>query len=170
MTAVFSDCGRYRYRLDRELPYALGSFGRVVFACLNPSIAGRVIAGKEITDPSATRLAGFTRSWGYGAFTIVNVFGYIATDPAALTKLASETAVGPDNIRHIREAIDGAALVVAAWGSSYPSTLAVNVEGARDWLMLQGPVHHLGLTKSGDPKHPLYLRGDTQPTRWDVAA
>lgn len=148
----------------------LGSFGRVVFCCLNPSIAGRVVAGREITDPSATRMAGFTRSWGYAAFTIVNVFGYITTDPAALTKLTSEAAVGPDNLWHVREAIAGAALVVAAWGSSYPKALAVNVQGARDWLMLQGPVHHLGLTKNGDPKHPLYLPATTQPTLWELAA
>lgn len=167
MTAVFSDCGLYRYRLDRQLDVPLlGPGGRVVFVCLNPSIAGRVIAGKEISDPSATRMQGFTESSGFDAFTIVNLFGRVSTDPDNLAAMDLAEAIGPENDRHIKVAITGAALVVPAWGSSYPKALAARPAAVLDMLRAAGPVHHIGLTKSGDPRHPLYVRGDTEPVRW----
>jgi hypothetical protein len=28
------------------------------------------------------------------------------------------------------------------------------------------PLHVLGLTKDGHPKHPLYLKGDLEPVSW----
>lgn len=170
VTAVFSDCGRYRYRLDRDVPSLHGWGGRVVFVCLNPSIAGRVVAGKEVGDPSATRMEGFARSWGYESFTIVNLFARVSTDPRNLIDLDRVEAVGPANDLHIEQAARWAALVVAAWGSSYPKALGDRPAEVLDMLRSHREVHHLGLTKSGDPKHPLYLRGDTKPTLWREAA
>jgi hypothetical protein len=36
--------------------------------------------------------------------------------------------------------------------------------------LLLGDEHHLGLTAAGHPRHPLYLRADARPTRWEIAA
>jgi hypothetical protein len=170
MTAVFSDCGLYRYRLDRDVDAPLlGPGGRVVFCCLNPSIAGRVLAGREIGDPSATRMEGFTRSWGFTSFSIVNVFALVSTDPAVLAGMDRAEAVGPENDAYIQSAAVWADLIVAAWGSSYPKALADRVAEVLAILRSAGPVYHLGLTGNGDPRHPLRLPGSTQPTLWEAA-
>lgn len=171
MSAVFSECNRYRYRLDRQLDTPLlGPGGRVVFVGLNPSIAGRVIANKEIGDPTATRMENFTGSWGYDAFTIVNPFARVSTDPKALVGMDRDEAVGPENDRYIAEAIQDAALVVPAWGDSCPPALAGRLTDVLATLRAAGPVYHLGLTQKGNPRHPLRLLGNTEPTLWKEAA
>lgn len=167
MSALFSPCGRYRYRLDGEAEAGLLDVyvdALVLFAMLNPSKAGRVERGVEIVDPTRTRVANFTGAWGYRRFAIVNAFAHVATDPAELVGLDYAEAVGPDNDRHIAAAAAEADLIVAAWGASYPRPLARRVAETLAILTAAGPVHHLGLTKHGDPRHPLYLRADTQPS------
>lgn len=169
MTAVFSPCGLYRYRLDRDLPPALlNPAGRVLFCGLNPSKAGRVVTGREVTDPTATRMAGFTEAWGYARFTIGNAFARIATDPRELVGLSEMDAVGPDNDTHLAGAAAGADLIVACWGASYPPQLAGRIPVVLALLAADGPLHHLGVTKNGDPRHPLFLLGTTTPTRWAI--
>lgn len=161
-SAVFSEDGRYRYRLGREIEGLAVNPGMVLFAGLNPSKAGAVK-----TDPTATRMRKFTEAWGYRRFGIINLFAHVATDPRELLKLDYAEAVGPDNDRHITEAAQEATLIIAAWGSSYPKALARRVGEVLDLLEeAAGAVHHLGMTKNGDPRHPLYLRRDTVPMRW----
>ena len=145
--ATVSPCGLYRYTLwrvwDKNLPL-------VVFCLLNPSTADA-----EQEDATTRRLMGFTRAWGCGGYSLVNLFAFRATDPAALRTAADP--VGPDN----HNAIFGAALdvrvrhVVAGWG----------VHGdyrGQDRAVLKllrrtaAAVEALGLTKDGHPRHPLY--------------
>lgn len=173
MSAIFSDCGRYRYRLDGDAPCGLVQAvfgGLALFVMLNPSKAGRVENGIEAVDPTRTRAANFAAAWGYSRFAIVNLAAHVATDPKDLVALDYTDAVGPDNDRHIAEAATEAALIVAAWGASYPKALAQRIPEVLTVLTASSPVHHLGLTKDGDPRHPLYLRADTLPTPWQAAA
>jgi hypothetical protein len=67
------------------------------------------------------------------------------------------------NISAIRHAIDEADIVVCAWGNNVNDALRLCV------LKLFGshPLHHLGLTNQGEPRHPLYLRKDTKPVYWE---
>jgi len=54
---------------------------------------------------------------------------------------------------------------VAAWGT-HGAHLG---RGPAVEALLRGtglPVHHLGLTKDGHPKHPLYIGYAQQPTLW----
>ena len=143
MSAVLSADGVYRYRLDREW---IGE-GRAAWVMLNPSTADA-----ELDDPTIRRCIGFSKAWGLGALTVVNVFALRSTDPKALRGHADP--VGPANDDYLRAAIDGASIVIAAWGQSWPKPFAERV--GRVGQMLSGKAHHLGLTASGQPMHPLY--------------
>jgi hypothetical protein len=53
----------------------------VCFVLLNPSTADET---RE--DPTVRRCIGFARSLGYGALEVVNLYAYVATDPAELRR------------------------------------------------------------------------------------
>ncbi len=105
--AVFSDDGLYRYRLDRSW----GSGPPMVMLWLNPSTADA-----ESDDPTVRRGMGFARAAGCGRLVVVNLFGWRATNPAELQRVADP--VGPDNDAWIAGAVaEPAAVVVAGWGA-----------------------------------------------------
>lgn len=110
-SAVISEDGRYRYRLERE--------------------------------------------WGGARMVVVNLFAWRATKPVDLPR--GPEAVGPENDGHIVEAVREAALVVAAWGSSWPSPS--RVAHVLQLIRQNGRTPRaLGITMDLHPKHPLYLR------------
>lgn len=157
-TATLSPDGRYRYALGRRWA---DSGRRVLFVMLNPSTADATS-----DDPTIGRCVGFARAWGRDGLIVVNLYAYRATDPAALAGLGS-VAVGPENDRYLRAYASTADLVVAAWGASLPADGGdARAEHVLGILRDYADVHHLGLTKAGRPRHPLYLRGDTTPTLW----
>lgn len=143
---------------------------------LNPSTAD----DKE-DDPTIRRCRGFTNRLGLGRLVVVNLFTARATDPAEL--IALDDPVGPD----AKCAVDRA--IFDQWqggwldgeGKKFPSDVIVCAWGAchgkwPDWFKgmrqeridatidiaqtLKRPLFCLGYTKSGDPRHPLYLKGD----------
>lgn len=155
MTAVISDCGRYRYTLERE--WMTGS-GTCLFIMLNPSTADA-----EQDDPTIRRCIGFAQRWGYKRLTVGNLFAYRATDPKDLRRQTPlEVAAGPENDEWLRRLCTQAALVVAAWGShrfaSYRLPFVEPILAERS-----GGVVCLGATKAGHPRHPLYVKGDVEP-------
>lgn len=152
--AVFDSRERaYRYLLTRIWDPTKAP---VVFLMLNPSTADALE-----DDATIRRLAhpksGFARRMGAGGLVVVNLFALCSTDPRALRH--HPDPVGPLNDVFIRRATAGASTVVAAWG-------AAGVEhgrGARVVETLRGrrvPLHCLGQTSTGQPRHPLYLPGD----------
>lgn len=146
--------GLFRYELTRKWAPELG---RVTWVMLNPSTATR-----DQTDPTDAKVRKFTRAFGYGSYTIVNVSAYMATDPAELAHVDDH---GFANHLHVMAAILEADLVIAAWGASIPRSLGVTV-----WrygrTIAQANGYCLGVTKDGHPRHPLYLRDLTTPIRW----
>jgi len=151
-TAEISPCGKYRYRLAR----VWDAGGKVLVWCmLNPSTADGLV-----DDPTIRRCMAFSRGWGYTGLIVANLFAWRATKPADIPTLAA--AVGPENDRHIAEAADGRH-VIAAWGAIKPA----HAERARQVLQLlrgsAASVSCLKLTDAGQPRHPLYVRGDTKP-------
>ncbi|MGB0440996.1 MAG: DUF1643 domain-containing protein, partial [Paracoccaceae bacterium] len=53
-------------------------------------------------------------------------------------------------------------MTLAAWGVH-----GAHLDRAAQVLpLLDGPLHHLGLTKAGHPRHPLYVSYATQPQLW----
>src|SRR5687768_14824465 len=79
--ARFSDCGTYRYNLTRLWDARLI---RVCWVMLNPSTADQ-----HEDDATIRRCIGFSRSWGAGALTVVNLFAFRATQPRDLWAAAA---------------------------------------------------------------------------------
>ncbi len=151
-SAVLSNDRKYRYSLFRDWE---GAEGYVMFIGLNPSTADET---KD--DPTIRRCIGFAREWGYGALCMVNLFAFRATNPADMKEAFDP--IGKENDSTLLELADGAEIVVAAWG----------IKGS--WLNRDKEVQslipymfHLGLTKEGYPKHPLYLPKITRPIKWN---
>ena len=150
--ATISECGSYRYWLGRSRN---GGDGRVTFIMLNSSDADA-----ERDDPTIRRCLGFAEAWGKRQFVALNLFGWRDSDPMALLRCADP--IGPENDAYLLKA-EG--LVVCAWGTG--GTIRSRSWQVRQMLMASGlTLHHLGLTKHGYPKHPLYLRGDLMPMVW----
>lgn len=151
-TANISPCGRYRYTLRRVWDAALPE---VSFIMLNPSTADA-----ETDDPTIRRVVGFARSWGFGSVSVFNLFALRATDPSELfrTVKAQEETGGPENDR-VLASIPADRVVVAAWGT-WAEEFTARERYVRD--MFKGRLRCLGLTKDGHPRHPLYVRADTQ--------
>lgn len=164
-TAVFSPCRAYRYELRRVWDPSLPTVGWIM---LNPSTAT-----ETVNDPTVRRCIGFTRDWGYGGLTVRNIFALRSTDPKALK--GHPDPVGPDNDEHLaRGAASEDAWTICAWGAH--GSLNGRDREVMDLLSESGAVvHHLGLTKLGAPRHPLYLPRTAEPTvlntsRKDLAA
>ena len=154
-TAVYSACERYRYSLTRVWDPA-GQ--RVLFVMLNPSTATEVQ-----NDPTVERCERRARHLGFGGFRVVNIFAFRATDPRDLR--AAAEPIGPQNDAALTEAAGWADSIIAAWG----------VHGAHqgrgatvaDMLRATGrPLFHLGLSRQGHPRHPLYLPYAQRPEPW----
>lgn len=149
MSAIISDCGLYRYNLSRN--WGTG-YGTALFIMLNPSTADA-----ENDDPTIRRCIGFARRLGYAGLEVVNLFAFRATNPAMMK--ASTDPVGPDNRKHVIEAAERAGVIIAAWGANGKQN--GQDDEVLGWLSNK-PVSALGLTKDGIPRHPLYLRSDSE--------
>ena len=154
-TAVYSACERYRYSLTRRWH---ATARRVVFIMLNPSTATEVQ-----NDPTIHRCEQRARTLGFGGFRAVNIFALRATDPRDMR--AALDPEGPDNADALDAAVEWADMAIAAWGvhgahREQGPRVAQRLHAARRTL------HHLGLTKAGHPRHPLYLSYATQPVLW----
>ncbi|MCC6774585.1 MAG: DUF1643 domain-containing protein [Gemmatimonadaceae bacterium] len=144
--AHFSRCGRYRYALWRTWDAARPA---CCFIALNPSTADAIR-----DDPTMRRCIAFARRWGFGGMSVGNIFAFRATRPADMK--AEARPIGRANDRWLQRLAAESPVVVAAWGSH-------GAWRARDAhvLSLLGAVDCLGVTASGAPRHPLYVRGDT---------
>ena len=153
--AVFSDCMDYRYLLTRVWDPA---GPKALFILLNPSTADEIK-----NDPTVERCERRARALGYGAFRVTNIFAYRATDPKVMR--AHPNPVGPDNDAAIRDSVGWADFILSAWGS-HGDHLARGKAVETMLRRLAPEVSHLGLTKSGNPRHPLYIGYDQAPIRW----
>lgn len=155
-TAEFSDCEAYRYSLTRTWD---ASGRKVLFVMLNPSTADEIA-----NDPTVERCEQRARRLGYGAFRVTNIFAFRATDPRDMRR--ANDPVGPENDKVLRAAAVWADDVIAAWGV-HGAHLG---RGPAVGVLLAGlgvPLFHLGCSKDGHPRHPLYLAYARQPEPWD---
>lgn len=164
-SASISEDGLYRYSLERY--WAMGP--ALSFIMLNPSTADHT---KD--DPTIRRCVSFAVGLGYSGLVVYNLFAYRTPSPAVLMAMmqAGEDVVGPKNDAILANVLSDAALhvrpVIVGWGNALPpKVMAERV----DWLKsLPGSesLHSLGTTKSGAPRHPLYLPGDARPHYWPL--
>lgn len=153
--ALYSDCEHYRYALTRVWD---PTGAKVLFVMLNPSTATELS-----NDPTVERCERRARALGFGAFRVCNIFAWRETDPR--TMRAQADPVGPGNDAAIREGCAWADRVICAWGTHGAH---LDRGPAVETLIRRTGVdaHHLGLTKDGHPRHPLYLAYTVQPEPW----
>lgn len=143
--ATLSEDRLYRYSLirvwDAEKP-------KVLFIGLNPSSA-------DETEDDATirRCIGFAKRWGFGAILVGNLFAIRSKDPAVLYE--AKDPIGPENDVHLAKMAQEASLIVAAWGNNggYRNR-------SEEVSALFTQMKCLGVNKTGEPKHPLYVASD----------
>jgi hypothetical protein len=146
--AVISECGRYRYRLTRK--WADGP--TMAFVMLNPSTADA-----SLDDPTIGRCIGFAKREGCGGLLVTNLFAWRATDPKELSR--QPFPIGGDWRYHIEVALAVDGPVVCGWGSQKGIDAQVATfkqiakEEGRSLLCFVK-------NKDGNPKHPLYVKGD----------
>jgi hypothetical protein len=155
--AAFSPCRRYRWWLERRWDPA----GPVLlFIGLNPSLATA-----QRDDPTLRRLQGFARRWGYGGLEVLNLFARIASSPSGLRHSADP--IGRENDRWLQTRLQalsdrpGSGLWLG-WGNGgrwrhrdAEVLELIAAQAAPDAL----PLWVIGLTASGQPRHPLYAPG-----------
>ncbi len=179
--ARFSKCRAYRYTLER-----IWSGGdRVCWVMLNPSTADH-----EKDDPTITRVMHFSRSWGFGAAVVVNLYPLITSKPSECKRFAqwydyrdwhARDVIQYANEPIVTEQCHESQMIVAAWGRHAWEWDAFYVDHVMEEIWTDWPtdwnvdaVMCLGTNKDGSPKHPL-ARGrnrvpdDQQPIIWRYA-
>ena len=162
---LFSNCGHYRWILKREL-----SIGKrtVVFIGLNPSKANSFN-----NDRTLLRIINFCSRWNYKNIYIINLFGLISKSPFQLSK--SKDPIGLNNdlitlltLRFWQKNIN--CDLWLGWGDKGQlngrnnevmkiiknlSNLKSNENNFSERIL------SLGITKKGNPLHPLYIPNET---------
>ncbi len=144
-STVISSCERYRYMLERS--WSAGS--RVTWVMLNPSTAD----GTH-DDATIRKCVGFSKRWGHGGMRVVNIFAFRSTDPKAM--FDAEDPVGFENDWYIDRVVAMGGQVVLAWGAHGPVKRVDRVCSVISNAGGKSP-QCLGLTKNGNPRHPLML-------------
>lgn len=149
-SATFNEARTHRYSLQRVMSAGPRT---ITFVGLNPSTADA-----EQDDPTIRRCVGFAVRWEYDRLFMANVHAFRSTDPRGLATCGDP--VGMDNWFLVKTLARASELVICAWGANVLYGDAIHIAS---WLRTQPNARHLGLTKSGQPRHPLYLRADTRP-------
>jgi hypothetical protein len=154
--ASFSRCRRFRTALGRTW----NEDGPIIgFVGLNPSTADH-----RTDDPTLRRCMGFARRLGGGSLVLVNLFAFRATRPADLW--AADAPVGATTDSVLRRVLRDCPRVVACWGA-IPTSAVPRARRVLAMVDRLGPVVcHLGQTKAGHPRHPLYLRAAAEVEVW----
>ncbi len=157
-----SDC--YIYSPDMEYRYAFARWwdadGQLVlWIGVNP--------GKGDTEnrrrPTLERCIGWSKSWGAGGLMFANLFAARHNKPSGLRAISDP--VGPHNNAALVAMSEVAGRTLAAWGGDgrlHDRATAVAV-------LLTNPLC-LGVTASGQPRHPLYVSGGTTVVPWPIAS
>lgn len=148
-SAIISDCGRFRYALKRRW----GDGPQALFIMLNPSTADA-----SDDDPTIRRCIGFAKREGCGSLRVENLYAFRATDPDEMFR-HGHTAIGATNQFIFGGMDESDGPIIAAWGADKRAQ-----KRARDLIgLIRGSNRRLmclGKTKTGAPRHPLYVRGD----------
>ena len=156
--AHFSADRTYRYLLGRRI---CDSKRRLLFIMLNPGTAD-----EKYDDPTIRRCIGFAERWNFGVLDVANLFAFRTSYVKELR--SADDPVGPENDDWISRALNSADRVVLAWGNH--GAYKDRSRQVRQLAFSRTKPFHLGFNKTGEPKHPLYLRASTSlvPMRADI--
>lgn len=157
-SAILSDCGLYRYRLERRW----GPQKPWVFILINPSTADDVE-----DDPTVTRLVERAKRGGAGGIVVLNLFAFRSAYPTDM--MAAADPIGPDNDRHLLEVCAEADEVICGWGAD--GRFMDRDKQVVAMLRQHGiTAKCLQVNKDGTPRHPLYVAYSKQPIPYELAA
>lgn len=147
--AELSQDQRYRYVLWRVWDWERHMLGVVM---LNPSTAD---AMKD--DATIRVVVGRAKQAGYGGILVGNLYAYRATSPADMWREGeTDDIVGPSNDETLERIAEACLSIWCAWGANaMPDRVRRVVE-----ILTAQPgrrLLHVGLTKAGQPKHPLRI-------------
>lgn len=152
--ALISDCGAYRYWLTRTWDV---SKPRVCWVMLNPSTADA-----SADDPTIRRCCAFADRWGAGGIVVANLFALRSPYPRDL--LRHSDPIGPENDNYIASCARMGYRLLCAWGAADKPLLRKRATAVLALLREIGVQPEcLGLTRKGQPVHPLYQRNDAVP-------
>ncbi len=115
--AVFSDCKKYRYRLDIDLKDAPPKGKTACVIMMNPSYANEEIADKSVQFMQRIVLQrGLAEFKGVKRLTVVNQFAFIQTHK--FQGLPHE--VGPLNDLTIKKVFRESEIIIVGWGCANP--------------------------------------------------
>lgn len=122
----------------------------MLFIGLNPSTADAIE-----DDPTIRRCIRFAQDRGYGRLAVANLFARRTPRPAVLRRKSKP--VGRHNNRWLLRLAADSDICVAAWGNA-----GRHLGRDAEVIALIGDLQCLGVTASGAPRHPLYVRADTK--------
>lgn len=144
VTATYSPCRKYRYRLEVVLNSSVEGNPVTVCAILqNPSAANADIADKSVQFlEKLVFLQGLPQFAGAHKLIIVNQFAFIQTQAFS----GAVMHIGAENDQHLERAIAESEVILVAWGKSNSCTtrkLAVDrmLRKHEDKLVLAGKSH-----------------------------
>lgn len=154
---LLSPDGAYRYILtrrwgDASRPADLKILGWVG---LNPSTADAV---KD--DATIRRCVGFAKRWGYDAIAMLNLFAYRATSPVVMRRVVDP--IGPLNDIVLETMAGHCDKLVLCWGAHGTHRNRSDVVVGNLRRLHQRDLMMFGLTKSGEPLHPVRLPNDRE--------
>ena len=152
--AVMSADGKYRYKLGRCWNRKKAP---AIWIMLNPSTADAV---KD--DATIRRCICFAKRWGFGGIEVYNLFALRSRYP--ITIESANDPIGPDNDDWLMAASQSGRKIIAAWGSCKTHLQLMRATKVLELLVRGGGgiPSSLGLTKTGQPRHPLYVRSDAE--------
>lgn len=153
--ATLSIDRKYRYVLERRWDVGKKT---VCFIGVNPSTANE----KE-DDPTIRRCIKFAESWGYGGIFMVNLFGLRATNPKELE--SHNDPIG-QNDSYVKISSKKSDITILAWGNKAKFPKGFENRDKEIIRLVRNP-YCLKKTKSGCPGHPLYLKSNLKPIKWD---
>lgn len=155
--ANISPCGKYRWSLWRRFRE---TGKKILWLMLNPSTADHVD-----DDATIRRLIGFSKREGAALMVVCNLFAYRTTYPKELKESLKTQDDLPfeTNFAHIQTQIDMADMCIVAWGNGGDIQDMARKLYGRLRVSSADKVRFmcLGVTKSGQPKHPLRLSAKT---------
>ena len=140
----------------------------ILFIMLNPSTAD-----DKVEDPTIRRCIGFALQTGHAEMGVVNLNPRRATDPTKLKPTEQQDRMY--NLHVVASAMNWASTIVLAWGSldnlRRPAWHMAHAEASLTteaaWGSGKGP-WCLGQCKNHQPRHPLFVRGDTPLQPYDA--
>ncbi len=147
---------------DRVFRYAFGRWWgdadlatTAVWVLLNPATGDAEQRGRLTVERCAAR----SRSAGYSGVVIVNLFAFRDNDPRHLRDVPD--AIGPANDEVLSVITRAGAQTIVAWGFHG----RLGGRSAQVVPLLDSPMC-LGLTRHGEPRHPLSVASDTPLVPW----